>query len=164
MWKNVRHVQMAPMAACRDLARGFPLKFMQEKPTSVLVVAAALIDPAGQVCLQRRPEGKAHGGLWEFPGGKVERGESPAGALVREIAEELGIALAEADLRPCGFAGDDRVVILLYACRRWVGVAQALEGGALGWFAPAELAVRPMPPLDYPLARAVTDLIAAHAI
>ena len=132
---------------------------MQENPTPVLVVAAALRDAAGNLCLQRRPDGKHHGGLWEFPGGKVEPGESPEAALCRELAEELGIALDPADLAPCGFAADSRIVILLYACRRWQGEARALEGGAIGWFAPEALTDQPMPPLDYPLARQVQALV-----
>ena len=130
----------------------------------MLVVAAALRNPAGQLCLQRRPGDKHHGGLWEFPGGKVEAGESPGTALCRELAEELGIALDPADLAPCGFAADERIVILLYACRRWQGEARALEGGAVDWFAAEALTAQPMPPLDYPLARQVQALVAAGII
>lgn len=132
---------------------------MQEKLTPTLVVAVALRDAAGNLCLQRRPDDKHHGGLWEFPGGKVEPGESPALALCRELAEELGIALDPADLAPCGFAAEAGIVILLYACRRWQGTAEALEGGAIGWFAPEALTAQPMPPLDYPLARQVQALV-----
>jgi 8-oxo-dGTP diphosphatase len=137
---------------------------MDEIPTPVLVVAAALIAADGRVCLQQRPEGKNHAGLWEFPGGKVEPGESPEAALVREIGEELGVALEAAELKPCGFAGNAGIVILLYACRTWSGEAGPLEGGALGWFAPEALAGQPMPPLDYPLARQVCKLLAAGMI
>jgi 8-oxo-dGTP diphosphatase len=137
---------------------------MHGNPTAVLVVAAALIAADGRVCLQRRPEGKQHGGLWEFPGGKVEPGESSAAALVRELAEELGLAIAPEALVPCGFAADERVVILLYACREWSGEALALEGGAVNWFAPSRLAAQPMPPLDYPLAETIEKLLAAGAI
>ncbi|MFC3174721.1 (deoxy)nucleoside triphosphate pyrophosphohydrolase [Novosphingobium bradum] len=128
-------------------------------PVPVLVVAAALIGADGRVCLQRRPDEKAHGGLWEFPGGKVEPGESPEGALARELAEELGIALDLGSLEPCGFAADGGLVILLYACRAWSGEAAALEGGAIGWFAPDALSAQPMPPLDYPLASQVCRLL-----
>ena len=137
---------------------------MHENPTPVLVVAAALIAPDGQVCLQRRPAGKQHGGLWEFPGGKVEPGEAPDSALARELAEELGVVLAPAALAPCGFAAEPGIVILLYACRHWQGTPAALEGGQVAWFAPANLAAQAMPPLDYPLARQVVALLAAGAI
>ena len=93
----------------------------------MLVVAAALVGPDGMVLLHRRAFGAVHGGLWEFPGGKVNPGESPESALARELAEELGIAVEEADLAPVGFAsgqtaGDDparALVILLYSCARW---------------------------------------------
>ena len=142
---------------------------MDDDPTPgpklpVLVVAVALVAGDGRVCLQRRPEGKAHGGLWEFPGGKVEPGESPQAAIVREIAEELGIALDGDALNPCGFAADAGHVILLYACRRWQGAPAALEGGGIAWFAPAALSAQPMPPLDYPLARQVCQLLAEAVI
>jgi len=137
---------------------------MQEKPTPLLVVAAALRDARGQVCLQQRPAEKQHGGLWEFPGGKVEPGESPEEALCRELREELGVGIDPAHLVPCGFAADAHVVILLFACRRWRGAARALEGGAVGWFVPGDLATQSMPPLDYPLARQVAALAAAGII
>lgn len=125
----------------------------------MLVVAAALIDGAGRVCLQQRPRHKQHGGLWEFPGGKVEPGEHPANALCREIAEELGAGLVAADLEPCGFAASETVVILLYACRQWQGEPQCLEGEALAWFAPSEIRALPMPPLDYPLADQLAQVL-----
>lgn len=130
-------------------------------PTIVPVVAVALIDPAGRVLMQQRPVGKAHGGLWEFPGGKVEQGESLIGALVREIEEELGIALAPQDLYPLSFAANpsDPHVVLLYTCRIWDGAPQCLEGEALDWFTMDQLPALPMPPLDVPLARAVAELI-----
>ena len=136
---------------------------MQEYPTPVLVVAVALVAADGRVCLQQRPPGKAHAGLWEFPGGKVERGESPDAALVREIAEELGIALDTAALAPCGFAANERLVILLYACERWTGTPEALEGGAVGWYAPSEIGRLAMPPLDYPLATQIAETLRARA-
>jgi len=139
-------------------------KIMQENPTPILVVAAALRNSSGSLCLQRRPEEKNHGGLWEFPGGKVEPGESPAAGLCRELAEELGILVHQADLAPCGFAAEPGIVILLYACSRWRGEPLALEGGAVGWFAPDQLTAQPMPPLDYPLARQVQGLVAAGLI
>ncbi len=94
------------------------------------VVAAALIDEAGHILMQRRPEGKALAGLWEFPGGKVERSESPEEALCRELGEELGIVVAPGDLSPVTFAsqplGDRHMILMLYRCRRWIGDPQAL--------------------------------------
>ena len=107
--------------------------------------------------MHRRPEGKHHGGLWEFPGGKVESGENPPSALVREILEELGIAIDSSVLEPAGFAQepDDAraapIVILLYTCREWQGEPQALEGGEVGWFTPPEIDALEKPPLDVAL-------------
>ncbi|MCL9999302.1 MAG: NUDIX domain-containing protein [Erythrobacter sp.] len=110
-----------------------------------------------------RPEGKHHAGLWEFPGGKVDPGELPAAALVRELAEELGIDCVASDLVPCGFAetpgsdggdaeGSPALVIMLYRIARWQGEPQALEGAGMGWFTPEEIAALPKPPLDAELA------------
>lgn len=107
--------------------------------------------------MHRRPQGKHHGGLWEFPGGKVEPNERPRDALVREIAEELGIALSAVDLEPCGFAesaasdGQPPLVILLYRSLRWDGEPQALEGGEVAWLEPGEILALPRPPLDIAL-------------
>ena len=126
---------------------------------AMLVVAAALVDGEGRVCLQQRPRDKQHGGLWEFPGGKVEPGEHPADALCREIAEELGAVLNVADLEPCGFAASEAVVILLYMCRQWQGDVQCLEAEALAWFATSEIPALPMPPLDYPLAEQLAQVL-----
>jgi 8-oxo-dGTP diphosphatase len=123
----------------------------------MLVVAAALERADGRILMQRRPPGKAHGGLWEFPGGKVEPGETPRAALVREASEELAITLDPAALAPACFAdsaaneGHPAIVILLYTARAWIGEPRAMEGGACGWFTRAEIAALAMPPLDYAL-------------
>jgi len=123
------------------------------------VVAAALIDDAGRILMQRRPEGKAHAGLWEFPGGKIERGESPEAALCRELAEELGIGVMPGDLAPVTFAsrplGGRHLILMLYRCRRWAGEPRALEAAELRWGDAASLAALPMPPADVPLLAAL---------
>jgi 8-oxo-dGTP diphosphatase len=134
---------------------------MEARPTVLIVVALALLDSSDRVLMQRRPEARAHGGLWEFPGGKVEAGEGPAGALVREIAEELAITITTADLAPLTFAAspeDDHVrplALLLYTCRRWQGDPVAEPGAELRWLHPETLSDLPMPPLDVPLAAAL---------
>ena len=140
--------------------------------TLVPVVALALIDAAGHVLLQQRPRGGAHGGLWEFPGGKIKPSETPEMALVREIDEELGIAIEPASLTPLAFASDpaqppmprEPYVILLYTCRSWTGAPQCLAGESIRWFSLAaltELAGQAdrMPPLDVPLAQALLRAI-----
>ena len=134
---------------------------MQKNPTWIPVVAAALIDDQGRVLLHRRRQGKMHGGLWEFPGGKVEPGESCESALLREIAEELAIELDPAALTPLSFAAEPAgpIVILLYTCRRWHGQPQCLDGEALSWFAADALSALAMPPLDVPLAIVVRELL-----
>ena len=128
--------------------------------TSLLVVvAAALIDHDGHVLMQRRPPGKAHADLWEFPGGKVERGETPKRALVRELREELGIEVDVADVIPLSFAVDHQsvrpMILLLFACCHWRGRVTALDAAALCWDKPANLRRLPMPPLDQPLLEAL---------
>ena len=124
----------------------------------MLVVAVALQRDDGRSLMHRRPFGKQHGGLWEFPGGKVEPGETPVNALVREVQEELAIDIDCADLLPAGFAqsvdreGSAPIVILLYTCARWRGEPVAVEGGAVDWFTPSEIARLERPPLDIVLA------------
>ncbi|MEH3105145.1 MAG: (deoxy)nucleoside triphosphate pyrophosphohydrolase [Sphingomonas phyllosphaerae] len=127
----------------------------------MLVVAAALIDATGRCLMQQRPRDKRHAGLWEFPGGKVEAGEHPVAALVRELEEELAIRVAAEALDPLGFATDMPVTMLLYRCTMWHGTPQPLAAQALRWDRPAALMHLPMPPVDVPLlaalARAVAD-------
>ena len=124
------------------------------EPLLLPVVAAALTDAAGRVLVQQRPAGKPMAGLWEFPGGKIEAAETPETALIRELAEELGIGIAAADLQPLAFASealDSRhLLLLLYRVLRWNGEPRALEGGALRWVSPAELRALPMPAADRP--------------
>ena len=129
----------------------------------ILVVAVALVDVDGRVLVGQRPEGKALAGLWEFPGGKIEPGERPEVALIRELREELGIAVEEACLAPLTFAShayaDTHLLMPLYICRRWEGIAQPQEGQALRWLHPAELRHIAMPPADAPLIPALLDLL-----
>lgn len=119
------------------------------------VVAAALIDGDGRVLVQRRPEGKAMAGLWEFPGGKIEPGETPEAALIRELEEELGIVVPAECLAPAVFAsaplGDRHMLLLLYVARKWRGTPKALDASALKWLRPVELHALEMPPADRPL-------------
>jgi len=129
----------------------------------LLVVAVALVDPDMRVLIAQRPAGKALAGLWEFPGGKVETGESPEAALIRELREELGIEVAEPCLAPLSFAShaydDFHLLMPLYICRRWQGFVSSREGQALKWVAPATLPDYPMPPADKPLISALLDLL-----
>ena len=121
----------------------------------LLVVAAAMVDADGRVLVQRRPEGKPMAGLWEFPGGKVEPGETPESALVRELAEELGIETWDSCLAPAAFAseplGARHLILLLYVCRKWRGLPQPLHCPELRWVRPIELHGLEMPPADLPL-------------
>lgn len=122
---------------------------------TLFVVAAALIDGDGRVLVQQRPPGKPMAGLWEFPGGKVEMGEVPEAALIRELTEELGIEVESACLAPACFAsealGERHLILLLYALRKWRGVPVAHHASALKWVRPLELHALDMPPADKPL-------------
>jgi 8-oxo-dGTP diphosphatase len=129
----------------------------------MLVAAVALIDTDCRVLIAQRPEGKTLGGLWEFPGGKVEQHERPEQSLIRELHEELGITVDEACLAPLTFASftypDFHLLMPLYICRRWGGFVAAREHQALRWVPPKELRAYPMPPADAPLIPALIDLL-----
>lgn len=130
---------------------------------TVLVVAAALIDADGRVLIAQRPEGKSMAGLWEFPGGKVEDGELPESALVRELHEELGIDLTEMCLAPFTFAShaydDFHLLMPVYLCRIWRGNPQPTEGQQLKWVPPVRLGDYPMPPADAPIVAMLRDYL-----
>ncbi|GAB5387289.1 MAG: 8-oxo-dGTP diphosphatase MutT [Alphaproteobacteria bacterium] len=133
-----------------------------DKPV-VLVVAVAMIDSDGRVLIAKRPEGKKLAGLWEFPGGKVEPGETPEQALVRELQEELGINTAESCLSPFTFASheydDFHLLMPLYLCRVWEGNPQSHEHDGLEWVKPMRLRDYPMPPADEPLIAMLRDFL-----
>jgi 8-oxo-dGTP diphosphatase len=132
-------------------------------PSLLLVVACALIDGDGKILLARRPEGKKMAGLWEFPGGKMDPGELPEAALVRELKEELGIDVAERNLAPFVFASHayDKFHLLMpvYLCRKWSGKLKPREGQALAWVAPDRLVEYPMPAADRPLIPMLRDFL-----
>jgi len=127
----------------------------------LLVSAVALIDADGRVLLAQRPPGKSLAGLWEFPGGKVEPGETPEAALIRELKEELDIDTWASCLAPLTFAShtyaDFHLLMPLFACRKWQGTVRSLEGQQLAWVAPNRLRDYPMPPADLPLIPILRD-------
>lgn len=129
----------------------------------VLVAACALIDADGRVLIAQRPPGKAMEGLWEFPGGKMQAGERPEEALIRELSEELGIAVKEACLAPLTFAShtyaDFHLLMPLYVCRRWEGQVTARHHSRLAWVRPNKLRDYPMPPADIPLVSHLMTLL-----
>jgi 8-oxo-dGTP diphosphatase len=129
----------------------------------LLVVACALVDTEGRILLAQRPEGKSMAGLWEFPGGKLDEGETPEAALIRELREELGIETQEACLAPLFFASHSypkfHLLMPLYICRKWQGRAVAREGQNLAWVRPDKLRDYPMPPADVPLVALLRDFL-----
>jgi len=128
-----------------------------------LVVACALVDADRRVLIAQRPEGKQLAGLWEFPGGKIEAGETPEAALIRELTEELGIETKQACLAPLSFASHTyesfHLMMPLYVCRKWQGTPMAKEHSALKWVRPQRLRDYPMPPADEPLIAPLCDLL-----
>jgi 8-oxo-dGTP diphosphatase len=136
---------------------------MTEPAPLLLVAAAALVDVDGRVLICQRPPGKALAGLWEFPGGKVEAGETPEACLIRELDEELGIQVASACLAPFVFASHGyegfHLLMPLYLCRRWEGTVTARHHSALAWVKPVKLTDYPMPPADAPLVAWLRDLL-----
>lgn len=132
-------------------------------PRTVVVAACAMIDSDGRILLARRPEGRSMAGLWEFPGGKLEPGETPEQALIRELREELGVDVSQACLAPFAFAshgyGDFHLLMPLYLCRRWKNVPQPKEGQSLAWVRPERLADYPMPEADKPLVPMLRDYL-----
>ena len=135
---------------------------MENNPT-LIVVAAALVDADGRVLLQQRSPGRQMSGLWEFPGGKIEPGEKPEAAVIRELREELGIETEEACIAPAAFASaplDGRhLLLLLYICRKWRGNPEPLDAAALKWVRPNQMFGLPMPPADIPLIGLLDALI-----
>jgi 8-oxo-dGTP diphosphatase len=127
------------------------------------VVACALVDSDGRVLVAQRPAGKQFAGLWEFPGGKIEAGETPEASLIRELKEELGIDTSSSCLAPLTFVShayaEFHLLMLLYVCRKWQGTAQPLEAAALKWVRPRDLRTLPMPPADEPLISPLIDLL-----
>jgi 8-oxo-dGTP diphosphatase len=140
------------------MAPGYPILF---------VVAAALIDGEGRVLLQQRALHRSMPGLWEFPGGKVENGETPEAALARELEEELGVRVEPGAMAPIAFAsdtlGDRHLVLLLYTAREWEGVPYPLDASAIRWVAVEDMAGLPMPPADVPLVEALARLVPLRA-
>lgn len=140
----------------RGVNKNFPTETkLKKNPTMLIVTAAALVRPDGQILLQKRPKGRDMEGLWEFPGGKLEQGEQAEAGLARELDEELDIRIDPPNLVPACFAsaqiGDRDLLLLLYICRIWAGEPVAVEGQTLGWFTLDQMDSLSMPPADLPL-------------
>ncbi len=136
---------------------------MTDQPKLLLVAACALVDADRRVLICQRPEGKSLAGLWEFPGGKLEPGESPEDCLIRELREELAIETQTACLAPLTFASHRyesfHLLMPLWVCRRWQGIPRAIEHAAIKWVRPQTLRDYPMPPADIPLIAPLCDLL-----
>jgi 8-oxo-dGTP diphosphatase len=156
--KSYPHPEERPEGASRRTPDG-----NEAKQSVVLVAAVALIDVDGRVLLAERPPGKHLAGLWEFPGGKVQTGETPETALIRELAEELGIDVEASCLAPFTFASypypEFHLLMPLYVCRKWSGIVTSREGQRLKWVRPPRLSDYPMPPADKPLVAMLRDLL-----
>lgn len=141
---------------------------MENYPTLFPVVAGLMLDPAGRILVQQRPEGTAMAGLWEFPGGKIEPGETPEQALARELVEELGIAISPENCEPMTFAsaplGQRHLVLLLFRCRNWSGEPRALHATALRWVTVEEMYELSMPPADLPLLAIIAQMLGEQPI
>ncbi|MBV8934688.1 MAG: 8-oxo-dGTP diphosphatase MutT [Alphaproteobacteria bacterium] len=145
------------------MSTSMPATAADVAPRVVLVSAVALVDADGRVLLAQRPAGKAMAGLWEFPGGKVNPDETPENALIRELAEEIGIDVTASCLAPFTFAShsypDFHLLMPLYVCRKWSGIPVAREGQRLTWVRSARLGDYPMPPADVPLVAMLRELL-----
>lgn len=156
-------MQVRPSSsACWSANEQDDLPNLQPLPL-LLVVAAALVDGEGRVLICQRPQGKSMGGLWEFPGGKIEAGETPEQALIRELAEELSINTRQSCLAPIAFAShrysEFHLLMNLFACRQWQGEPLPTNGQAMKWIKPVRLLDYPMPPADIPLIPLLRDLL-----